>query len=64
MSIENIDHLKNITPEAWNNIPLPLTEAISLIINEIKDIRNRHYVVHGDINRCMRQINDEKNAVA
>lgn len=61
--ITAMDNLKHITPDLWNNIPLPLTEAITCICAEIKDIRNRNVVVHSDINRCIQQINNERNAV-
>ena len=31
--------LDKITPESWNNIALPLTEAVKIIIEELKDIK-------------------------
>ena len=31
--------LDTITPESWNNIALPLTEAVKIIIEELKEIK-------------------------
>ena len=33
--------LDKIAPESWNNIALPLTEAVKIIIEELKDVKKQ-----------------------
>lgn len=36
MQIGSLDHIK---PEGWNNIPIPLCDAIKIIVNEITKLK-------------------------
>jgi|APSaa5957512535_1039671.scaffolds.fasta_scaffold621760_1 hypothetical protein len=41
-----LENLRHIRPDEWNNIPLPVTEAIKIIVNEMA-IMNSRLTKHG-----------------
>ena len=36
-----IENLKTVRPDEWNNVPIPVTEAIKVLVNEVAILNSR-----------------------
>jgi hypothetical protein len=41
LAAPDFTNLDKIAPESWNNIALPLTEAVKIIIEELKEVKKQ-----------------------
>tara|TARA_B110000285_G_C14851123_1_gene479982 strand:+ start:96 stop:542 length:447 start_codon:yes stop_codon:yes gene_type:complete len=50
-------NLDKIAPESWNNIALPLTEAVKIIIEELKEIKKQTGICSYTIGSVSKHVN-------
>jgi len=53
--------LDKITPESWNNIALPLTEAVKIIIEELKEVKKQTGLCSFNIGTVGKHVNTAAN---
>jgi hypothetical protein len=53
--------LDKIAPESWNNIALPLTEAVKIIIEELKDVKKQVGLCSFNIGAVGKHVNTAAN---
>lgn len=63
MSEDEFDTLIKLSPDSWNNIPIPLVEAFKILMNEIRTIKSRSHMTNFKIKQLNNKI-IEKSAEA
>ena len=53
--------LDKIAPESWNNIALPLTEAVKIIIEELKEVKKQTGLCSFNIGTVGKHVNTAAN---
>ena len=41
LSNATVENLKNVKPDEWNNVAIPVTEAIKVLLNEVAILNSR-----------------------
>ena len=57
----DLTNLNKIAPETWNNIPLPLTEAVKIMVDELREIKRQAGVSSYNQSIMGKQINAAAN---
>jgi hypothetical protein len=35
----SLEKLKGINPDEWNNVPIPVTSAMKIVVDELKEVK-------------------------